>query len=130
MISNIIYSLLFGVLNMGIYFVLNRNTKFNKRLWIIPIIVIIFHVGIFDFNGLMSRKDFFNILLFSLALILLHFGALIQLRGFNKLQEKASPTRKEMGSILLRVFDFIRNFGIYIGITLYQVLAIWYPNIR
>jgi predicted membrane channel-forming protein YqfA (hemolysin III family) len=90
MVVNIIYTVFFTILNLGLYCVLNNKITLNKRrvifITLTLLVVVIFHYIFSGLNDLMLVNDFLGILSFSFGLIILHFGAVFQLRVFDYFQ--------------------------------------------
>jgi len=77
----------------------------------------------------MKGKDFFNLLLFSFSLILLHFFTKIQKKIFELLSGD-NIQKTNLYNISIKTFDFMRYGLIYAMIYVYQIVAIWYPKAR
>jgi len=132
MISNILYSIFFCMVDLLIYVRLQKCIQINKAfsLYLLILIVITIHFNFFESEILMNSQDFFNLVFFSVSLIILHYGTNIQvylLKKYNNLQDKIDQKLLE---IFIEVFDFMRQKLIYIMIFIYQLLAIWNPIYR
>lgn len=132
MIINGLYTIFFGGLNWVLFLYLSQKSEIKRQYFIalgaIIIIVLILH-SIGEVNFLMSGRDFFNLLLFSFALIILHFFGIFQKKIFEILQNDGIE-KKEFYGISIKIYDFMRYRLIYIMIYIYQVVAIWYPQAR
>jgi hypothetical protein len=132
MILNIFYSLFFGILNLLIYSKLSKFYQFSKEylFYLLIVIVLFIHLGFIKNNYLMTTKDFFNLVFFSVSLIILHYVTNIQVILFKKYNVPQDERGQKLQSILLSVFNFMRQKLIYIMIYVYQFLAIWNESYR
>lgn len=68
--------------------------------------------------------------MFSFGLIIIHFGSLLQVKGFKRAEAHVDSPNNSFSELTLKVFDFMRLKVIYGMIFLYQLLAVWVPKIR
>ena len=78
----------------------------------------------------MNTGDFFNLLFFSVALVILHFATNIQVELFKKYNKPQDIRGQKLQSTLLLVYDFMRQKLIYIMATISQILDIWNESYR
>ena len=78
----------------------------------------------------MKNNDFFNLLVFSLCLIILHYGTNFQVSLFKKRIKTVNIRGQKLQESLLSVFDFMRQKLIYIMLSTYQILAVCNENFR
>lgn len=132
MISNILYSIFFCMVDLLIYVRLQKSIQINKAflLYLLILIVITIHFIFFESEILMNSQDFFNLFFFSAALIILHYGTNIQVTLFKKYSNLQDKSGQKLLETFIKVFDFMRQKLIYIMIFIYQFLAIWNPIYR
>ena len=129
--QDIFYSIFFGVVNLLIYFKLQKSYQPQKMYLYVGSIVIIIIIHFFGKHEyLMSTEDFMNLSFFSVALIVLHFATNVQVSLFKKYNVTQNEQAEKLQSKLLMVFDFMRQRLIYIMIYLYQFLAVWNESYR
>lgn len=130
MLLNIIYCIFFGLLDFVIYSILTK-ANISKNIVMLTIgataIAILLHTGIFEINSLMSWKDFFGLLMFSIGLIILYFGSKLQ---DIYMQNKKDTLNQKLYNSYKTVFDFVRYKLIYVMIYIYQFLAVWNESFR
>lgn len=131
MLLNIFYCAFFGMLDFVIYSVLSGAFKVPKNIILLIIgitaIIILLHTGMFKISSLMTWEDFFGLLMFSIGLVILHFGSKLQDVYFKNRQESLNQKLYENYKI---VFDFVRYKLIYVMIYIYQFLAVWNESYR
>ncbi len=131
---HILYTFFFILVNVVLYSLLTKTFKVGQRILLlvaaIVTVVSILHLGFFDSRLLMPTGDYFGILMFSFALIILHYGSLFQLGIFKKSSVYKNNESKVIPSLTVKAFDIVRLKIIYILISLYQLLAVWIPEVR
>jgi len=127
MISNIFYTVFFGLCNIFIYVKLQRSAHIEKENLVYTFItlVILVHTGLLQTGILMNTHDFFNIFFFSISLVILHYGTNFQVRLFKESNKPHNERQKQLQGFMLRVFDFMRQKLIYMMVSVYQLFAIW-----
>lgn len=132
MIQNILYSILFGTINMLIYLKLQKAIQPKNAYWLYGFIglIVIAHMGFFKSYFLMKTEDFFNLSFFSVGLVVLHFATNIQVELFKRYNKPQDERGEKLQSILLIVFDFMRQKLIYIMASVSQILDIWNESYR
>ena len=132
MIQNVLYSILFGTINLLIYLKLEKAIQPKNAYWFYGLIavVVIIHMDFIKSHFLMNTEDFLNLSFFSVGLVVLHFATNIQVELFKKYNKPQDIRGQKLQSTLLLVFDFMRQKLIYIMATISQVLDIWHENYR
>ena len=88
---------------------------------------IILHSGLFSLTFLMPQKDFFDLTMFSIGLGIMNIMGRVQNWHIDqRIQDQTSPTY----FAFRKAIDFIQNKLIYVMIYIYQLLAIWFIEIR
>ncbi|GAB2555009.1 hypothetical protein GCM10027085_52820 [Spirosoma aerophilum] len=88
---------------------------------------IILHSGLFSLTFLMSEKDFYNLMMFSISLGILNIMVRFQNWYIDqRSQNQTSPTYFAFRKAL----DFMQNKLIYVLVYAYQLLAIWIIELR
>lgn len=78
----------------------------------------------------MSTRDFFNLLFFSIGLVILHFATNIQVELFKKYNKPKDERGEKLQSFILKVFDIMRQKLMYIMASISQILDIWNESYR
>ena len=73
----------------------------------------------------MNWTDFFNLLFYSIALIILHFLTNIQVSFFEKYYPKKNEKGQKVKLLVIKIFNFMRLKLIYIMCFITQLLSIW-----
>ncbi|MCF0075808.1 hypothetical protein LZD49_35410 [Dyadobacter sp. CY261] len=132
MFQIIFYVVFFGIVDLFIYFKLQKSAQFQSEyvVYLLIIAVTVAHMGIWRNGILMSSEDFFHLGFFSIALVILHYGTNLQLSLTRKRQGLKIEQRNQLPVALFRIFDLMRQKLIYLGIGLYQFLAICDESLR
>lgn len=132
MISNTLYSLFFCLINLLIYLRLEKSFQFEKAplLYVLIFVFITAHFGFVQIENFMPAHEFYDLIFFSVGLIILHYGTNFQVMLLKKHSILKYNENQKSQENVLRVFDFMRQKLIYILITAYQILAIWNPRFR
>ena len=132
MIQNVLYSILFGTINLLIYLKLEKAIQPKNAYWFygLIVVIVILHIDFIRSHFLMNTGDFFNLLFFSVALVILHFATNIQVELFKKYNKPQDIRGQKLQSTLLLVYDFMRQKLIYIMATISQILDIWNESYR
>lgn len=132
MLTNIFYSLFFGLVNILIYLKLQKSIQPPKvyLYYIFIAVVFLLHLGFVKNNYLMPEEDFFNLSFFSVGLVVLHFMTNIQVAIFKKYNKPQDERGQKLQAVLLTVYDFMRQKLIYIMFNISQVLDIWNESYR
>ena len=132
MIQNVLYSILFGAINLLIYLKLEKAIQPKNAYWLngLIVVIIILHIDFIRSHFLMNTGDFFNLLFFSVALVILHFATNIQVELFKKYNKPQDIRGQKLQSTLLLIYDFMRQKLIYIMATISQILDIWNESYR
>lgn len=132
MILNIFYCIFFCLVNFLIYIRLEKSIHFDKEYFVyfFLLCILILHSSFLPSNHLMKNNDFFNLLVFSLCLIILHYGTNFQVSLFKKRIKTINIRDQKLQESLLSVFDFMRQKLIYIMLSTYQILAVCNENFR
>ena len=93
-----------------------------KLLLLLLLLIVLIFQFLLGGNNYLSNKHFFNLLLFSLVTIALHYGTSINVW----LMKSISP--KIEGHISLKIFNFLRFYLIYILVFCYQIISIFSNN--
>ena len=120
------YIIFFGVLNILIFILLNKNVKMKRtiKIFLISIVAIFLIYHFFMSNGGFLTNDYFvNLLFFSIYIIILHLGLSIILPRFVKSIQDIKHS-KFAEKYLVGFLIFFKNYLIYIMIYLYQVLEL------
>lgn len=130
MLLNLLYCIFFCLINFLIYIRLERSIHFHNEnvVYFIVIFIAALHLDLFSFNHLMNSKDFFNILIFSFSLIILHYMANLMI-AYIKWRGKSAHNQEETEDGLW-FFNFIRQNIMYIMIYVYQILAVCNKSFR
>ncbi len=132
--NNFLYTVFFLVVNVMLYSVLTKAYKISKgTLLVVAVIATIFtilHVDFLNVGPLMPMVEYFGILMFSFALIILHYGSILQVAIFKKSSVYKDTGNKALPALAVKAFDLMRLKIIYILISIYQLLAVWIPEIR
>ena len=132
MIQNVLYSILFGTINLLIYLKLEKAIQPKNVYWFygLIVVIVILHIDFIRSHFLMNTGDFFNLLFFSVALVILHFATNIQVELFKKYNKPQDIRGQKLQSTLLLIYDFMRQKLIYIMATISQILDIWNESYR
>lgn len=132
MLQNVLYSFFFGAINLLIYLKLEKSIRLKRIYWScgFVLIAVFAHLGFMKSEFLMHTEDFFNILFFSVALVVIHFAANIQVSTFNDYSNPSDTRGQKLQTYLLLAFDFMRQKLIYVIISIYQFLAVWDEILR
>lgn len=135
MFLSLLYTLFFLILDLLLFMALNKNVKLERYHWASVVLTVLFIVVLHSksfriSSSLMPQGDFVGLLMFSVALIVLHFGASFQMVIINIFKHRTSRVKRNIHDKATRVFDVMRTKIIYIVIFLYQALAVWLPEIR
>ncbi len=95
MIQNVLYTILFGIINLLIYLKLQKAIQPKNAYWFygFVMVVVIAHTGFLKSHFLMSTEDFFNLSFFSVALVVLHLATNIQVEIFKKYNKLHIPMK-------------------------------------
>ena len=131
MLFNVIYSVFLGLTDLLIFYLFTQSVTISWKVLLayglVFMLFMILHSGRFSLTFLMSEKDFFDLMMFSIGLAILNIMGRVQNRYFDeRIQDK-------MSSIYIafrKTIDFIQNKLIYVMIYIYQLVAIWFIEIR
>lgn len=133
MITNILYSIFFFVLNLTIFLIFIKSYRIDNRLILSFIVFVLLGLtiqGIYDSKLKLSTNDFSNLMFFSGALIIIHFATAIQINIFKKQNVEVNELNQTIKQFALKVFDLMRKKLFYIMIFIYQLLYIWSVDFR
>ena len=129
MLINIYYMVYFGLLDLFIYLILIQPHRVKRYLFIFSffllLIGLLLQISVFNNKSIFSNKIFFDLVFFSLALIIIHYATGVQIRIFKRQVIGSNEFSQKINKLALNIFDFIRNKFIYIMVYLYQVLSIF-----
>ncbi len=129
MLINIYYTVYFGILDLSIFLILIQSYKIRSHFFLYSFIIILtgilLQIGLFNNKLIFSNEDFFNLMFFSLALIIIHYATGIQVKIFKNQNIKGNELNQKINSLVLSIFNFMRNRFFYILVYSYQVLSIW-----
>ena len=126
MTYNIFYTLFFGGLDFILYSSLTKSVLIDKRLTFFSYSLIVTVILLHSItNYLMNWTDFFNLLFYSIALIILHFLTNIQVSFFEKYYPKKNEKGQKVKLLVIKIFNFMRLKLIYIMCFITQLLSIW-----
>src|SRR5688572_26240845 len=95
MLINIVYSIFFLLVNFVLFSLLTKALKIDKPLQSILILSILvwsfLHTNFFGIEGLMKSEDFWDLMIFSLSLIISHFGGALILKVFRIFTTQSTP---------------------------------------
>lgn len=131
MLFNVIYSVFFGLTDLLIFYLFTQSVTISWKVLLayglVFMLSIILHSGRFSLTFLMSEKDFFDLMMFSIGLAILNIMGRVQNWYFDeRIQDKTSSTY----IAFRKTIDFIQNKLIYVMIYIYQLVAIWFIKIR
>jgi len=129
MASNFFYTCFFGLLNFSLFCFLIKSLKIEKKylLFTVPIIIIVtlLNTNLFTYESLKSSGYYFDLLLFSIILIPLHYFFDVLAYILRKRRSKFSETTHKLQDTLIRDLLFLRSWPIYLLAYINQILVIW-----
>ena len=127
MLLHFIYSLFFGLINLIIFSLLTKNIKLPNYAFKIGIIALIMFIILNSFSIFESVQyyQFFDLMFFSIALIILHFMTELMIKIFKERVSRIPEITPRMIEIYFKVYDFVRLKLIYFMAYTYQLLEIW-----
>ena len=130
MLLNLFYCIFFCLINFLIYIRLEKSIHFHNEniVYFVVAFAAALHLDLLSFNHLMNSKDFFNILIFSFGLIVIHYMANLMI-AYIKWRDKGAHNHEEIEDGLW-FFNFIRQNIMYIMTCLYQILAVCNKSFR
>ena len=135
MIFTIIYIAFFVYLNYTIYTSLKIGFMENKKQGIIAgsflISLILLH-SFFQFEGMLSRKVFSLLFIFSLSVIILKYMNQLNRSTMNFQMKKSNPVlyKSDAYRIFSRINTFFSQVLMPVGVTIFQVIVIFNSDIQ
>ena len=125
MLIKIIYILVVAIADFLLYSVLNKTGKVNsKLLWSfcgIFLLVLVLHIGLFNFGFLMSFRQFLLVSQFLVELIIFHFVG----KYYINRTQKSTRLSGEVANFSIKMASFIYQKAIYVLIFIVQCVYIF-----
>jgi len=130
MLIKIIYIIFIAVADFLLYSMLNKTGKVSSPLlwsfWIIFLLVVLLHTGLFKWDSLMPFDRFVMVIQFLVELVIFHFVGKYYI---NKTQRSTRLT-PEVSGFAVKMASFIFLKAIYILVFIVQCIFILTENYK